>query len=74
MLALLPLVMELLGLVPAAIKLGTDITDSVTEAIRLYNLPAPATPAELASLQTMIDLEKQKMADMTAELDKDPPP
>ncbi len=72
MLAIVPIAMEILGYLPTAIKLGMDITSSATRAYELWQKGPAATDEELAALKADIEAEKQKLADMTAELDKDP--
>ncbi len=72
MLAVVPLAMEILGYLPTAIKLGIDITDSATRAYDLWQKGPAATQAELDALAADIAGEKQKLSDMTAELNKDP--
>ncbi len=72
MLALLPLAMEIISYIPTAIKLGVDLTATAEQAYALWEKGPATTEEELAALKIAIDAEKQKLADMTAELDKDP--
>lgn len=72
MLAVVPIAMEILGYLPTAIQLGVDITSTAQRAYALWTKGDATTPEELAALKADMEAEKQKLADMTAELDKDP--
>lgn len=73
MLALLPLAMEILEYAPQAIALTGKMSAAGIRAVELWKAGPATTQDELAALKTDIDAEKAKLAEMTAELDRDPP-
>lgn len=72
MLSLGALGLEVLALLPDLVSKGLDIWAIVQRVNDLSNQPTPVTPDELAALKVMIDAERQKLANMTAQLDTDP--
>lgn len=70
---MLALALEVLALVPTAIQLGLDITDTVERVLNLADQPTPATPEQLDGLRIAIAAERQRLADLTVQLDTDPP-
>lgn len=72
MLAIVPLAMEILGYLPQAIKVGIDVTASATRAYELWQKGPAATQEELDALAADVAAEKARLADLTAQLDKDP--
>ena len=71
MLSIVTLAFEILQYAPAAIKLGIDITETIQKAVALWKKGPATTQDELRALADQIAGERTRLADMTAELDRD---
>lgn len=70
---LLALLGEGIPLFIQATKLGLDVAETAQRAVALAHKPTPATPEELADFKALLDAEKARLDELTAELNQDPP-
>lgn len=72
MLALLPILLQILEMVPQAVQVGHDLSDVIHRAISLANAPTPASDADIAALTAAVAAEQATLDAKTKELDTDP--
>jgi len=66
------LLVEALQFLPGAIKAGMDVAEIVNRAHDLVNTPAPGTPEELAAFADLLASERDRLADLTRQLNTNP--